>query len=1356
MNAGEGCPGRPSCENKNRVPRRVFLGHTETRRHRSLPAYSAHPRVSLTPARPVAVFRRLRCRLFSQLAPVLLATSAAMFGADAEPRVGPPVDSFVRISDDDGLAHSDVRSIAQDHEGFLWFGLRLAGLTRYDGYELKVHQHDPENPRTIGSRVIWAVLVDRGGTLWVGTEAGLDRYDRATDSFVHYRHDAARADSLSNNIVVSLFEDAAGKLWACTRDGLCRLDDRERGTFTTFRRPPVIEGTTTKDTYRSIIEDTSTGLLWLGGSDGLAAFDPRTGAFASYRHDPADPESVSRSTVNKVIRDEHGMFWALTEYGLNAFTPTFSTVARHSVQEPRIAFRRFVQPIEATTPGINFVRDGRIDRQGRFWLGTRGGVELFDRTTHTFTLYRHKPADPTSLSDDVTQTLFEDRSGNLWVGTYSGGVNLLRAGAKPFIIHRHDPGNPASLSEDQITGLAFDPAGRLWATTVNGLNRHDAAGWTRFLHDPADPASLPTNDFSSVSIGANGDVWIGTNYDGIYRFDQRRFYSYPTSPANQPAPNGWQPFTGAQIHAILPDPRGGVWIGARAHGLDYFYDGRFLHYSPQEAAGGLPAQPTSYAVFGFFARDGALWFATESSGLVRFEPGSQRFTAFQPPVDQPGTRHNLNCLAQGRDGFIWLGAADGLLKFDPATERFVRQYSTAQGLPHAAVMTIVRDRRDHLWLGTANGLADFDPATEKFRVYEKPDGLPSNVFAQRSGALGPDGRVYLGTRAGIVAFAPEDLRDNPTPPPVMLTEFRWLGTPPAQTDRHPDSVLNPGGTIRVPPGQLGFSLKFSALDFTAPEKNRFRYRLEGWEADWTAATSRERSATYTALPPGTYTFRVQASNADLVWNERGATVRLIVEPHFWQTPWFRLALALTSLAVIGGGIHWRLRAIRRRNALLERQVSQRTAQLQEEVAVRHLAEAALRESHQELEHRVQARTAELAQTNTSLQAEITGRKNIEAQLRQSQKMEAIGQLAGGIAHDFNNLLTVILGQSELLAEPGLSQKDRDAAGRDINAAAQRATNLTRQLLVFSRHQTMSPVPIDLNKIVAGVSHLLRHVIGEHIALETERYAASLGVLADAGMLEQVILNMAVNARDVMPRGGQLMIATTLVPVGAEQARRTPHATPGDYARFSVSDTGAGIPPEILPQIFEPFFSTKEAGKGTGLGLAISLGIVLQHRGWIDVETQLGRGTTFHVYLPSQPLPESTPASRREPPTHPTGHATILLAEDETGVRSLVQRVLTRQGYRVIEAISGGDALAIWAEHREEITVLLTDIVMPGRPDGHELAARLLKEKPSLRVVTMSGYDPGEVATRDGSVRPHLRKPFTTDDLLSAIESTRLA
>jgi signal transduction histidine kinase/ligand-binding sensor domain-containing protein/CheY-like chemotaxis protein len=1295
-----------------------------------------------------------RCRRQWRLLLLVLAGLGADWAiAQDVSRPKPPPDNFARLSDEEGLTHSDVRAVVQDHEGYLWFGLRLGGLTRYDGYELKAYQHDPADLRTIGHRVIWSVIVDRHDTVWIGTEGGLDRLDRSTDTFVHYRHDPTRPDSLANNNVTCVFEDSTGHIWAGTREGLCRLDDPGRGTFTTFTRPQLVEGSTAKDTYRAITEDPKTGLFWLGATDGLAAFDPRTGMFASYLHDPADPESPSRNAVNKIVRAPDGVFWALTEFGINSFTPDFDHVSEHTLQKPRIAFRRFRQPGDPTMAGANYVRDGVIDRQGFFWLGTRGGLQLFDRATGNFTGYRRNPSDPTSLSDDLTQSVFEDRDGNIWVGTYTGGANVLRRAAKPFVTYRHDPAAANSLSENRVNGLAFDPGGRLWAATTYGLNRLDATGWKRFIHDPNDPDSIPTNDLASLAFGPTGEMWIATNYNGIYRFDHERFQSYPTSPWNIPAANGWQPFTGVQVHSILPDSKGGAWIGARSHGLDYFSGGKFLHYNPQERGGDALAQPTKNAAFGFFDEDKALWFITEASGLIRFESRTQHFTVFEPPPESPGMKRTLVCLIRDDDGTIWLGAADGLLHFDPKTGGFLRPYSTTDGLPHASIMTIVRDRRGHLWLATANGLADFNPANGKIRTYDKADGLPSNVFAPRCGALGPDGRVYLGTRNGILSFAPEELRDNPNPPPVVITDVHWLGASSTHGSGSPTNPrLIPGQPLRVPPGQLGFSLKFSALDFTAPEKNRFRYRLEGLDATWSSTTARERSATYTALRPGHYRFHVQASNADGVWNERGAALEVIVEPHAWQTVPFRVALGLAIAGIITLGFHLRLRGIARRNTLLEHQVSRRTVQLRQEVSVRERAEAALRESYAELERRVQSRTSELAQTNANLQTEVSERKNVEAQLRQSQKMDAIGQLAGGVAHDFNNLLTVILGQSELMGDPRMPPSAWQAALRDIRSAAQRATNLTRQLLVFSRHQPVNPVAIDLNQVVTNVSKLLDHVIGEQINLETRLDPDPLGVLVDPGMLEQVLINLAVNARDAMPRGGRLSISTAPIIVDAQHARRSgAQARPGGFVRCSVSDRGGGIPANILPEIFEPFFTTKEAGKGTGLGLAISLGIVQKHHGWIEVETEVGEGTTFHIYLPSQPLPSDKSTPRHELRAHSSGKAaTVLLAEDELAVRAVVNLVLTRQGYRVIEAVSGADALEKWAAHRDEISILITDIVMPGWPDGHELAARLLKEKPSLRVVTMSGYDPGEAA---GMPRTHLRKPFTAEDLLAMLDST---
>jgi PAS domain S-box-containing protein len=339
--------------------------------------------------------------------------------------------------------------------------------------------------------------------------------------------------------------------------------------------------------------------------------------------------------------------------------------------------------------------------------------------------------------------------------------------------------------------------------------------------------------------------------------------------------------------------------------------------------------------------------------------------------------------------------------------------------------------------------------------------------------------------------------------------------------------------------------------------------------------------------------------------------------------------------------------------------------------------------------------------------DITERKALEEQLRQSQKMEAVGQLAGGVAHDFNNMLAVIRGNAELL----LMDEDQHTAEtreslKHVVAASERAANLTRQLLTFSRKQIMQAQPLVLNEVIANLTKMLKRVISENIELQCH-YAEPLPyVQADTGMIEQVILNLVVNARDAMPDGGQLRVVTEQVALNEAHARVNPEARAGEFACLVVSDTGTGIDPEVLPHIFEPFFTTKEIGKGTGLGLATVYGIVKQHQGWIEVSSQVGEGSTFRVFLPAIPTPAQPMATSEAGAAIRGGKETILLVEDEHAVRMATQRVLESKGYTIREAASAREALELWQCHAGEIALLLTDIIMPGEMTGRELAERL--------------------------------------------------
>ncbi len=391
----------------------------------------------------------------------------------------------------------------------------------------------------------------------------------------------------------------------------------------------------------------------------------------------------------------------------------------------------------------------------------------------------------------------------------------------------------------------------------------------------------------------------------------------------------------------------------------------------------------------------------------------------------------------------------------------------------------------------------------------------------------------------------------------------------------------------------------------------------------------------------------------------------------------------------------------------------------------------------------------------SMVMDVTERTRLEAELRQAQKMESVGQLASGIAHDFNNLLTVISGHAGMLmAGPPSSAKVADSL-KEISEATKRASDLTRQLMTFSRKHGLHLQVADLNEVVNNVGKMLRRILGEDIALRVDFAPGLPSIKADLGMLEQVLMNLAVNSRDAMPKGGQLLIRTSAAKLDEAQARLNPEAAPGQFVCLTFSDTGCGIAPENLGRIFEPFFTTKELGRGTGLGLATVYGIVKQHQGWIQVTSRLHEGATFQVYFPAwheKSVPLVMPSGEQKVIG---GAQTILLVEDEAPLLKLMHHILESYGYRVLDSATGHAALALWVQHKKKIDLLLSDLVLPDGMGGQELAKILQAERPDLKVIFTSGYDTGRLA---GDFRPttgavFIQKPFHARKLAETVFDT---
>jgi two-component system cell cycle sensor histidine kinase/response regulator CckA len=386
--------------------------------------------------------------------------------------------------------------------------------------------------------------------------------------------------------------------------------------------------------------------------------------------------------------------------------------------------------------------------------------------------------------------------------------------------------------------------------------------------------------------------------------------------------------------------------------------------------------------------------------------------------------------------------------------------------------------------------------------------------------------------------------------------------------------------------------------------------------------------------------------------------------------------------------------------------------------------------------------------------DITERRRLEVQFLQSQKMESIGQLAGGVAHDFNNILAIIQMQSELLKDQADLTSEQCEFADEILDSVRRASALTRQLLLFSRREVLQPRMLDLNESVGSTTRMLQRILGETIQMEIKLSPRPVLVHADPGMIDQVLMNLSVNARDAMPEGGRLIIETSEAELDELAVAQTLHARPGSFVCLSVTDSGSGIAPEILPKIFEPFFTTKGVGKGTGLGLATVFGIVQQHQGWVNVYSEVGHGTTFRIYLPR--LVKKT-ASKSDLPALEKicgGNETVLLVEDDSSLRTSIEKALTQLGYHVFEAATGPNAIEVWKANCRQIDLLLTDLVMPGGITGKGLAEMILRDNSAMKIIYMSGYSV-EIAGKDFPLQEgvnFLTKPFQVTKLAETVRT----
>ncbi len=1165
----------------------------------------------------------------------------------------PPLGTFRHIDLDHGLSDTHLRSIVQDREGFLWFGT-LDGLNRYDGYEIRIFAHDPANPRSLASNYVQTLHVDRSGTLWVGTlGGGLHRYAPRTRDFDRFQHDPDDAESLASDEVFSICDEEGGVLWIATSKGLDRFLVSSR-RFHHFQHDPDDSGSLADDNVYAVIRDRQ-GSIWVGTGRGLDRMERSAGQvrFGHYRHDPDDPQSLSHDYINALYEDEDETLWVGTWGG-----------GLDKLDRGRRDFVRYGDLGFAGT----FIWAIFGDRGGRVWVGAwNGGLQFRDRGSDSFRVYRHDSENPSSLSHDNVTSIYEDREGLVWVGTGGGGVSVLDPSRKPFSNVALGASGRAGPSSTDVRAIEEDENGVLWVGTYGaGLYSIDEEReiTRQYRPEPGNPGSLTDDVVLAIEAGARGDLWIGTP-NGLNRLDRatetfRRYQHDPRDAAS---------LGDLAVVSILEDPdRGVVWIGT-SQGLEHL-DLRSESFVRHPNSDRKDDAHHVYAVRS--DENGDLWLA-RSHGLDRFEPETGRFRHYSLGAEGSGSQTSVWAIHPVDGDRLWLGTSDGLLLFDSERGAATRFHEESQE-PVGLVAAILEDDEGCLWLGRSRGLSRFEPETEEFRHYG------SSETSRRLSFLGAalesrDGRFYFGAADGLTAFRPSSIEASTYVPPVVLTEL--------EVDNRPMTIAA-GSALSQSMGEIAqhrlhtrdrvVAFEFAALSYRAPERNRYRYRLEGFDADWTEVDSGRRRVTYTNLPAGSYLFRVKGSNNDGFWNDEGAALRLEVLPFWWQTSWFRWGSVIAAALALFGGHRLRIAVLREReerNRSVLESLKSRIALLDRRGRITAVNErwsagalesghggGAIGDDYPEMLGRIAERGVKSAEEALAgVQSVLEGRQKlfdleyprISASGRDwyALSIAAFRGRGGGAVVSYTDITARKRAEEEARKQrEELAHVARVATMGELTASIAHEINQPLASIVTYASAGSrfldggAPATEDVRGVLSAIAEQGKRAgdIVRHVRELLKKGRIEYSVL-DVNELLRAMLTMVHG--DAIAKGVAVrrslapgLPATTGNPVELQQVilnlvMNAFEAMEGDDAgprqmtvrswsddpegvQIAVTDTGPPVSDETLQKMFQRFYTSKPAG--LGIGLSISQSIVEAHGGTLWAERNRDRGLTMRVSL----------------------------------------------------------------------------------------------------------------------------------------------
>ncbi len=1153
---------------------------------------------------------------------------------------------FSHITVDGGLSNSTVLSVCKDNQGFMWFGTR-DGLNRFDGRTVKIYRNDPENPQSIlSNEYIYDIKKDPSGNLWIGSQKGLNYLNIKTGAFEQISYATAGKKYPGTFAVLSICIAKDGKLWLGTNDGLSML---ENSTSRTFHHYTVNDGLAAKDVY-DVFEDRD-GNIWAGTTGGLTCFSSSgtTNKYKTINHLNSAAIAPHHNFVRSVTQDRQGNIWAGTDKG-GLFRINTATG----------------EMINITTANSNLSNDNirKIvpDKNGILYVGTQNGLNYFNpQTLKTEAVFQNNADQPNTINDNSIKTIYIDDKGSVWLGTNFGGVNVTHPDAMFFQVN--NPGNYVrELQGRIISTIAKDRKNNMWVGTE---------GYGIFLSDPGNKQvrnfqysasgnnTIHANTVKSIWIDKNNNAWLGLLENGLdlYNYNSGQFTHFLPQPEN---PNK---LNEGYISSIAEDSTGKIWLGTASRGLNLLEPatGTFRHINETSSP-----QSISNNYIKDILQDsrGNIWVGT-AKGLNLMRANGSGFELYLPGESGIGSSY-INCIQEDRQGNVWIGTySGGVSRYNVATNSFIT-YTTKDGLPGNNISAISFDRLNQVWISTDRGLAVMQKSGRHIKVFDMADGLPTNEFSIKSVLYDTaTNMMYFGSYKGLVSFTPKPMSANTTAPKVVITSLKLFNKPvePAGADKILTEDIAYTKSITLKADQNIFTLEFTGFNYAAPHKIKYAYRLKGFEKEWNYVST--PVATYTNLPPGTYTFLVKAANTDSGWSAEPVSLEIVVLPPLWKTWWAKLSYVLLLLT-----------ALYFLNKFLRKQ---------EKLA------ADLR-----FEHLVNERQEEMYKSRLDFFTRIS--------------------------HEIRTPLSLIYAPLEKLINITKNDASIQQQLVRIKDQSNRLLKLITELLDFRKIEagnlTLKFTKTDLvNYCRKLASAFESEAQAHHIAYTFSTDVEHLDVYIDKNQFEKVLFNTLSNAFKFTPKRGSIRF------IIQDKGSEALIIVEDNGVGIPKEDQD-----QIFNNFYQAEHKQINT-IGWGIGLALAKQIIDLHDGSISVSSRESDdpGTRFYITLkkgtahldPQQLAENDLAASIPETAAIPVAiadkdevtdnttttavppRATILIIEDNTDLREFLSQSL--QDYTIIEASNGAEGLAKAVDKMPDL--IITDVSMPEM-DGFEFCKKL--------------------------------------------------